>query len=822
MVFAVEAKRYWERGISVIPVLGKRPILKDWSKWAHQLPSAEEQKVWLEAYSGDDVGIGLVCGPVSGIMAVDIDTDDQKIIGMIEKLLPPSPWERVGRRGKVLAYRFNNPRNFSIKQGRGHDARSIVDILASKKQFVLPPSIHPDTGKPYWANCDLLDVIDELKDIPEKFDDTLRAALESEGIEISSTRGEVITATKWVAAGARDSTMMSLCGLYAKEVVDGKWNLLRQIEDIQAWAIGQTEKVWGDALSPEKAVDRLIYCLRQDVLIGGKTLPMGWDEGLTDEMKASLGLGDIGEKHRRLSYTEIAANFDDEISKDGVLGDAGRVHEVVSKTLGRMAANPDLDVVQTDILFKHINAVTAGSYRIVALRQQLREMTRGQTLGETHAEAAEMILELLEKDGEVRFWEGKFWRWGGACWKEVGDAEIEKLVIENSKGMKSTKKANDYTGVAKTMRGLRHRQLRERAVEGVNFVNGYLTKDLELLEHHPDHGCTYVLPYPYDPALADECHLWQSMLWTYWGKDHDYEQKVQGLREAMAATIFGVAPRFQRAFCFQGVRFAGKTQIIHTMVNLMPSGTICTVPPEKFGEKFESTELAGKLLNYAGELDERHPINAKMFKMIIEGSQIQGQFKNKPVFAYKPKAAHWFGSNAAPKADSWDGGFERRWLFFKFDHPLDPEKRIPDLAERVVSEEAAAVMAWAVQGITKLWERNDYTESAGHKECLEDMKRKGDTVLFWLGHLKEHERVRFGVAEHMTVTKKFTSVEDLFRAYRLFCSSVASAPHVSLQTFIGRMTDQGIFMGFNPIRGVTGGVTGFYLITLAEKPVVLV
>lgn len=818
MVFAVEAGRYWDKGISVIPVLGKRPILKDWSKWAHELPSKEEQQRWIETYSGDEVGIGLVCGPVSGIMAVDIDSDDPKVLSIIEGLLPRSPWERVGRRGKVLAYKFRNPRNFSLKQGRGEGATSIVDILASKKQFVLPPSIHPDTGKPYWANCDLLDVLGELREVPEKFDDHLRAAFEAEGIDVSSTRGETITATKWVAVGARDSTMMSLCGLYAKEVIDGKWNLLRQIEDIQAWAIGQTEKVWGDALAPEKAVDRLIYCLRQDVLVGGKTLPVGWDEGLTDEMREGLGIADLGEEHRRWSYTEIAQWFDEQIGKEGVLKDAGVLHDVVEKTIQRMAANPDLDTVQTDWLFKHINSVTAGAYRIVALRQQLKDLTRGKSLGETHAEAATMLLEILEKDGEVRYWEGKFWRWGGACWMELKDTEIERLVIEHSRGMQSTKKNNDYVGVAKTMRGLRHRPLREVAIDGVNFVNGYLTKELKLLGHHPDHGCTYVLPYPYDPALADECHLWQGMLWTYWGKDADYKEKVQGLREAMAATIFGVAPRFQRAFCFQGVRFAGKTQIIHTMVGLMPPGSHCSVPPEKFSEKFESTELAGKLLNYAGELDEKHPINAKMFKMVVEGSEIQGQFKNKPVFAYKPKAAHWFGSNAAPRADSWDGGFERRWLFFKFDHPLDPADRIPDLAERVISEEAPAVMSWAVQGITDLLKRNDYVESQGHKECLEDMKRKNDSVLFWLGHLREHGRVRYGVAEHSLVTKKFTSVEDLFRAYRLFCSSVASAQHVSLQTFIARMVDQGIFREFSPIRGVTGGITGFYLITFVDAP----
>jgi phage/plasmid-associated DNA primase len=308
------------------------------------------------------------------------------------------------------------------------------------------------------------------------------------------------------------------------------------------------------------------------------------------------------------------------------------------------------------------------------------------------------------------------------------------------------------------------------------------------------------------------------MLWTYWGKDSDYAEKVQGLREAMAATIFGVATDYQRAFCLYGVKYAGKTQILNIMQGLMPKGTACSVTPDKFGEKFESTELAGKLLNYAGEMSGRNKINGAIFKMIIEGSQIQGQFKNKPVFAYHPVAAHWFGTNHLPQVDEMDGGFSRRWLFFKFDHPLDPKMAVDRIAERVVQEEASAVMAWAVAGILSLRANKGYTESKGHFECKRDTETHGDSVLFWLGRLREQSRVRYGAAEHTTSIKKFTSVEDLFRAYRLFCSSQGSVRHVSLQNFIERMKEHAISYKFVPMRGLEGGVTAFSLITLVESP----
>jgi len=204
--------------------------------------------------------------------------------------------------------------------------------------------------------------------------------------------------------------------------------------------------------------------------------------------------------------------------------------------------------------------------------------------------------------------------------------------------------------------------------------------------------------------------------------------------------------------------------------------------------------------------------------MIIEGSEIQGQFKNKPVFQYRPLCAHWFGSNHLPRVDDPDGGWSRRWLFFKFNKQLEREKRIEQVEELILAEEREAIMAWAVAGIVGLKANREYTLPPSHFECINDMNRKGDSVLFWLGHFQDAKRLRLGVADHKQVTTKSTSVESLFRVYRLFCSGTAAVPHVALQTFIERLTAHGTRMGFYPLRSTTGGVSGFSLITFVDDP----
>jgi hypothetical protein len=118
------------------------------------MPTAEEQEQWLALYP--DGNIGLPLGPCSNLMAIDIDSDDPRVIAAIEKTLPPTPWWRVGKKGKMLIYRYNGERTRRI---RDQNDKTIVEILSRGTQIVIPPSIHPDTGKAYWSNCELVDVL---------------------------------------------------------------------------------------------------------------------------------------------------------------------------------------------------------------------------------------------------------------------------------------------------------------------------------------------------------------------------------------------------------------------------------------------------------------------------------------------------------------------------------------------------------------------------------------------------------------------------------------------------------------------------------------
>lgn len=146
-IFYEYCTKYTEHGLAVTPLNGKRPILPDWPN-ANYDEDAEYQ----------DCNIGLICGERSKTVAVDVDINDHAAILAI---LPPTPCSKIGAKGITLFYKFSGEINEKIKRG----AMPIIELLSTGNQTVLPPSIHPDTNRPYfWKSADLLSV--DLTDLP--------------------------------------------------------------------------------------------------------------------------------------------------------------------------------------------------------------------------------------------------------------------------------------------------------------------------------------------------------------------------------------------------------------------------------------------------------------------------------------------------------------------------------------------------------------------------------------------------------------------------------------------------------------------------------
>ena len=140
---------YASQGFPVFPCHGKIPNTPHGFKDASSDPN-KIREWWTKWPSAN---IGIPTGPASGLFVLDVDSEE--FLRDLERLYSPLPPTRtiISSPGH-FHHLFTYPAGFNIKSSAGVVAPKL-DIRAMGAMIIVPPSIHPDTGKPYVISRDL-------------------------------------------------------------------------------------------------------------------------------------------------------------------------------------------------------------------------------------------------------------------------------------------------------------------------------------------------------------------------------------------------------------------------------------------------------------------------------------------------------------------------------------------------------------------------------------------------------------------------------------------------------------------------------------------
>ena len=151
------ALAYAELGLAVVPIQKgtKRPPMKAWQEEASLDPDVIRS--WWNRWP--DSGVGVVTGKKSGGLAViDLDEhpeDGRHGVELLENWQQengqlPETWTAItGSGGRHLFFRIQE----DLKRQQ-HLFDKQVDFQADGALIILPPTVHPKTGKPYkWAKA---------------------------------------------------------------------------------------------------------------------------------------------------------------------------------------------------------------------------------------------------------------------------------------------------------------------------------------------------------------------------------------------------------------------------------------------------------------------------------------------------------------------------------------------------------------------------------------------------------------------------------------------------------------------------------------------
>lgn len=179
-IFQENAPQYWSKGMSVVPVPpGTKRSIEGWTHYANSPPSHKTRDEWLQKYASD--GVSLMTGAVlvdnTRLVAIDVDSDPY--VAAVTNVVGPIVSAKKGAKGITIFVRSDAEVKSSFAPSKG--AR-IVDILASGKHTLLPPTIHPETRYSYvWVGASLLDIdIMELPYVSKEKIEALKVMLNSE------------------------------------------------------------------------------------------------------------------------------------------------------------------------------------------------------------------------------------------------------------------------------------------------------------------------------------------------------------------------------------------------------------------------------------------------------------------------------------------------------------------------------------------------------------------------------------------------------------------------------------------------------------------
>lgn len=802
-IFATEAPKYWAAGLHALPlaVKSKAPkgrFVQGWQDYS-TLPIPETLKAeWL--HEGKWGNIGVIAGEYANLCFIDVDTDDERVLKVLSDILPLSPWKRRGQKGFIFAYRCTpelarDPngypeKNFQLvaEDGQGIEG-NLVEFKWNGSQVVVPPSIHPDTDKPYEATSHLYEVFDQLPMIFPDIRQTFLAAFTAAGIRVKSKESSKLNTAVVVAKGARDNNMTAHAGLMARTVVRGERTLQEAINEMSAWMETHLGHDPHDPVDTGKGLNQILTFLERDIKSkdSNRSLPQGWDDELGSEVRDQVNTLFTPE-HREWSLGELT-----EWTYKAPRGDQAQRLSSYEYVVERAQKSPCIYNSETNLaafafmVFNTLDLKNVGLSTSI-IKKTVSKAKFGAIEGKNHTEIARLLIEHVGLFGELRYENTCFWQWKGSNWEEVEEHHLLRIIAEEFGDAAAAKRQSDHTGILKLVRSLIPMGLRTENTPGVNFLNGYLDKNLVLHTHDPKYGATYTLKYNYEPTNI--CPpLFAGHLLQCWGEDEDYADKVRALRQAICTTLFGVASSMQRCFLLKGIAESGKSTVREVVQGLVPENVVSHVPPEQWSDKFMPVMMANKLLNVCGEISSERYISGKHFKEIIEGTTLAGQFKGKDIFNFRPSCAQWFTGNHLPKTKDTSEGFNRRFLILNFSRRIEKTQKIFHFHDYILERESGQIASWAVQEMVNLTGQGcDYHIPASSFTEVETMAGSNNTVRFFL---KESNKIaldfrkpRSAPATKGTNQQSTLQVSEgpLFTEYTNFCAE-QGARAVGLREF---------------------------------------
>lgn len=320
----------------------------------------------------------------------------------------------------------------------------------------------------------------------------------------------------------------------------------------------------------------------------------------------------------------------------------------------------------------------------------------------------------------------------------------------------------------------------------INLKNGTLelTEDNFILrDFRKEDMLRYQLDYEYDPEAI--CPNFDSFL-----DEVLPEKAAQAVLFEMMAYCFVPTRlmKLERSLMLYGPGANGKGVVFDIVVAILGEEHVSGFSMEALSKDPNTrAQLKDVLLNYSTELGGK--CNPDMIKKLISGEPVDVKTLYKDKTMMKDYSCKFiFNTNSLPRGAENTNAFFRRWLILPFDVEIPKEKRDIHLSKRLKGE-LPGIFNRVLQGLKRLIENEDFTESQLVNKMIEEYKEQTNTVLRFIKEEGWEPSVDKNNAERLDSSTPHQIQNKLYDEYKNFCKETNCIPS-GYRDFCKKMREQ--------------------------------
>jgi len=163
---------------------------------------------------------------------------------------------------------------------------------------------------------------------------------------------------------------------------------------------------------------------------------------------------------------------------------------------------------------------------------------------------------------------------------------------------------------------------------------------------------------------------------------------------------------YQKSLFLVGKPATGKSTFLDILEQTIGAEHSARVSVHDLQQQFGTGPLFGKLLAICGDIPSGALSRVDIFRQIVTDSTIHYNVKFKPQFTARNISHLIQTANQLPRLPSETSDARaatyRRMIVLEFDVEIPPAERVPNLAARIVAEERAGIIQWALEGLSQL------------------------------------------------------------------------------------------------------------------------